>query len=159
MKDGILGSLNQQVIQYDEDTRRFDQQRLLPGWNYCQYFVMKVRPLNTPVQTYSCELKRCPLLRSQKMQEGLASIFELMQLFDEALVQYDELEASFFQTLAGAYFPRRICSPIFRICCRAGSSMVCEIWRHGPRRRQRGYLELTEESISRHDSAEHCLYL
>ncbi|TPX68860.1 hypothetical protein SpCBS45565_g02844 [Spizellomyces sp. 'palustris'] len=73
MKDGIVNSLNQQILQYDEDTRRFDQQRLMPGWNYCQYFIMK---------------------------EGLAYTFELMNLFDEALIQYDELEASFFQTLA-----------------------------------------------------------
>ncbi|TPX60036.1 hypothetical protein PhCBS80983_g02047 [Powellomyces hirtus] len=73
LKEGIISSLNQQIIQYDEDTRRIDQQRLMPGWNYCQYFIMK---------------------------EGLAYTFEFMNLIDEALLQYDELEASFFQTLA-----------------------------------------------------------
>ncbi|KAI8816426.1 uncharacterized protein EV422DRAFT_545965 [Fimicolochytrium jonesii] len=73
LKEGILSSLNQQIVQYDEDTRRIDQQRLIPGWNYCNYFVMK---------------------------EGLAYTFEFMNLLDEALVQYDELEASFFQTLS-----------------------------------------------------------
>ncbi|KAJ3010784.1 hypothetical protein HKX48_007205 [Thoreauomyces humboldtii] len=73
LKEGVTSSLNQQIVQYDEDTRRFDQQRLMPGWNYCQYFVMK---------------------------EGLAYTFEFMNLIDEALLQYDELEASFFQTLS-----------------------------------------------------------
>ncbi|KAJ3176861.1 hypothetical protein HDU87_004793 [Geranomyces variabilis] len=73
LKEGITSSLNQQILQYDEDTRRIDQQRLMPGWNYCQYFIMK---------------------------EGLAYTFEFMNLLEEALLQYDELEASFFQTLA-----------------------------------------------------------
>ncbi|KAJ3151464.1 hypothetical protein HDU89_001906 [Geranomyces variabilis] len=73
LKEGITSSLNQQILQYDEDTRRIDQQRLMPGWNYCQYFIMK---------------------------EGLAYTFEFMSLLEEALLQYDELEASFFQTLA-----------------------------------------------------------
>ncbi|KAI9097282.1 hypothetical protein DFS34DRAFT_621113 [Phlyctochytrium arcticum] len=72
IKEGVTSSLNQQVLQYDEDTRRLDSQRLMPGWNYCQYFIMK---------------------------EGLAYTFEIMNLFDESLLQYDELEASFFQTL------------------------------------------------------------
>lgn len=35
------------------------------------------------------------------MQEGLADCFETMNLLEEALIQYDELEASFFQTLKG----------------------------------------------------------
>ncbi|KAJ3179456.1 hypothetical protein HDU85_004866 [Gaertneriomyces sp. JEL0708] len=73
VKEGISSSLNQQILQYDEDSRRLDQQRLMPGWNYCQYFILK---------------------------EGLAYTFELVNLLDEALLQYDELEASFFQTLA-----------------------------------------------------------
>ncbi|RKO89734.1 hypothetical protein BDK51DRAFT_35393, partial [Blyttiomyces helicus] len=72
MKEAILASFSQQIIQYEEDTRRLDSQRLMPGWNYCQYFVMK---------------------------EGLSFAFELMGLYEEALVQYDELEAAFFQTL------------------------------------------------------------
>ena len=34
-------------------------------------------------------------------QESLAESFEAMTLFEEALIQYDELEASFFQNLKG----------------------------------------------------------
>ncbi|KAI8849287.1 hypothetical protein BC829DRAFT_189092 [Chytridium lagenaria] len=72
IKEGIVSSFARQVLQYEEDTRRLDAQRLLPGWNYCHYFVLK---------------------------EGLACTFELMNIFEEALVQYDELEAAFFQNL------------------------------------------------------------
>lgn len=35
------------------------------------------------------------------MQEALADSFEVMGLWEDALVQYDELEASFFQALKG----------------------------------------------------------
>lgn len=45
---------------------------MIPGWNYCQYYILK---------------------------EALSFTFELLTLHGEALVQYDELEASFFQTL------------------------------------------------------------
>lgn len=34
-------------------------------------------------------------------QEALADSFEAMNLIEDALIQYDELEASFFQALKG----------------------------------------------------------
>ena len=72
-----------QINHADEDTRRLDQQRLIPGWNYCQFFILKVLHLFFNIK------------------ESLSFTYELMGLFDEALVQYDELEAGFFQTLYG----------------------------------------------------------
>ncbi|CAG8497762.1 1816_t:CDS:10, partial [Acaulospora morrowiae] len=72
MKEGILTSFNQHVVQYEEDIRLFDSHRSMIGWNYCRFFILK---------------------------EGLALTFEVMNLYEEALVQYDELEASFFQVL------------------------------------------------------------
>lgn len=72
LKDAVISSFIKQVTQYEEDTRRLDAQRLKPGWNYCQYFILK---------------------------EGLACTYEMMNINDEALVQYDELEAAFFQNL------------------------------------------------------------
>ncbi|KAI9365504.1 hypothetical protein DFJ73DRAFT_808029 [Zopfochytrium polystomum] len=72
LKESILSSFSRQVAQYEEDTRRLDSQRLKPGWNYCQYFILK---------------------------DGFAATFEMMNMHDEALLQYDELEAAFFQNL------------------------------------------------------------
>ncbi|ORX57413.1 hypothetical protein DM01DRAFT_1334038 [Hesseltinella vesiculosa] len=72
MKDSILASFDLQVLQIQEDTRRLDMQRHMPGWNYCTFFILK---------------------------EGLAQSFEIMTLYEDALIQYDELEASFFQVL------------------------------------------------------------
>ncbi|KAJ3011981.1 UNVERIFIED_CONTAM: Trafficking protein particle complex subunit 10 [Siphonaria sp. JEL0065] len=42
LRELILSSFNGKLLQYDEDTRRLDAQRLLPGWNYCQFFILKV---------------------------------------------------------------------------------------------------------------------
>jgi trafficking protein particle complex subunit 10 len=72
IKELVLTAITSQIMQYEDDARRLEQQRLMPGWNYCQFFIMK---------------------------EALSSTFEMMTLYEEALVHYDELEASFFQTL------------------------------------------------------------
>ncbi|RCI03830.1 hypothetical protein CU098_007459 [Rhizopus stolonifer] len=72
IKECILSSFDMQVLQIQEDTRRLDMQRHMPGWNYCTFFILK---------------------------EGLAQAFEIMTLYEDALIQYDELEASFFQVL------------------------------------------------------------
>ncbi|KAI1311282.1 hypothetical protein EDD11_003528 [Mortierella claussenii] len=72
MKEGILNSFDQNVLTFEEDIRRLDSQRQMPGWNYCTFFILK---------------------------EGLTNAYEMMNLHEEALRQYDELEASFFQIL------------------------------------------------------------
>ncbi|KAF9354401.1 hypothetical protein BGX26_007772 [Mortierella sp. AD094] len=72
MKEGILTSFDQNVMTFEEDIRRLDSQRQMPGWNYCTFFILK---------------------------EGLTNAYEMMNLHEEALMQYDELEASFFQIL------------------------------------------------------------
>lgn len=42
MKESILTSFDMQVLQIQEDTRRLDMQRHMPGWNYCTFFILKV---------------------------------------------------------------------------------------------------------------------
>ncbi|KAJ3206722.1 hypothetical protein HK099_000469 [Clydaea vesicula] len=72
IKEGVLSSFSQQILWFEEETRKSDSQRLLPGWNYCQYFIIK---------------------------EGLSFSYELMGQYDDALLQYDELYAQFFQSM------------------------------------------------------------
>ncbi|KAG0366908.1 hypothetical protein BC939DRAFT_466538 [Gamsiella multidivaricata] len=72
VKEGIVASFDQNVMTFEEDIRRLDSQRQMPGWNYCTFFILK---------------------------EGLTNAYEMMNLHEEALMQYDELEASFFQIL------------------------------------------------------------
>lgn len=68
IKRNIVDSFDINFSSYEEDVRKVDQQRQLPGWNFCTFFVLK---------------------------EGLAHAFESMNLLDDSLVQYDELEASY----------------------------------------------------------------
>jgi hypothetical protein len=42
IKDSIIGVFDQNVSSYEEDLRRLDSQRTLPGWNFCTFFVQKV---------------------------------------------------------------------------------------------------------------------
>lgn len=63
-KTSILSSFDLRVAQYEEDVKERDSQRMLPGWNFCTFFVLK---------------------------EGLARAFESVGLVDDSLVLYDEL--------------------------------------------------------------------
>lgn len=63
-KTQILASFDARVSQYEEDIKEKDSQRMLPGWNFCTFFVLK---------------------------EGLARAFESVGLVEDALVLYDEL--------------------------------------------------------------------
>lgn len=72
MKEGIISSFDANIIQREEEVKRSELQRQMPGWNFCTFFILK---------------------------ESLASSFDGMNLTEDALIQYDELEASFFQVL------------------------------------------------------------
>ncbi|KII88634.1 hypothetical protein PLICRDRAFT_110377 [Plicaturopsis crispa FD-325 SS-3] len=72
IKDGLILAFNSAVAQREEEVKRSESQRQMPGWNFCTFFILK---------------------------ESLASSFEDVNLFEDALLVYDELEASFFQVL------------------------------------------------------------
>lgn len=72
LKELLVASIDANFTSYEDDVRRVDAQRQMPGWNFCTFFVNK---------------------------EGLAQSYEAMNLLEDALVQYDELEASY--ALAG----------------------------------------------------------
>ncbi|KAJ7740726.1 trafficking protein particle complex subunit 10 [Mycena maculata] len=72
LKDGLLSSFDLSVSQREEDVKRSESQRQMPGWNFCTFFILK---------------------------ESLAGSFQGVNLFEDALLQYDELEASFYQVL------------------------------------------------------------
>ncbi|KAJ7285957.1 trafficking protein particle complex subunit 10 [Mycena rebaudengoi] len=72
LKDGLLSSFDSAVAQREEDVKRSESQRQMPGWNFCTFFILK---------------------------ESLAGSFQGVNLFEDALLQYDELEASFYQVL------------------------------------------------------------
>ncbi|EJD05845.1 uncharacterized protein FOMMEDRAFT_79224 [Fomitiporia mediterranea MF3/22] len=72
VKDGVIAAFDQAVSQREEEVKRSELQKTMPGWNFCTFFILK---------------------------ESLASSFEGANLPEDALLQYEELEASFFQVL------------------------------------------------------------
>ncbi|KAF8713679.1 Trafficking protein particle complex subunit 10, TRAPPC10, partial [Rhizoctonia solani] len=72
IKDAIITTLDSRIADRIDDVRRTEAQRAVPGWNFCTFFVLK---------------------------ESIAESFEGMTLLDAALLQYSELEASFYQVL------------------------------------------------------------
>lgn len=43
LRDGVLSAFESAVIQREEDVRRSEGQRQMPGWNFCTFFILKVR--------------------------------------------------------------------------------------------------------------------
>ncbi|KAJ2788512.1 hypothetical protein H4R21_006986, partial [Coemansia helicoidea] len=70
IRERAVQALDDRVASMAEEIRRLDATRMLPGWNYCKFFVFK---------------------------EGLVNLYRLMGLRDGALAQYDELEAVYLQ--------------------------------------------------------------
>ncbi|EGO20910.1 hypothetical protein SERLADRAFT_452051 [Serpula lacrymans var. lacrymans S7.9] len=71
-KDGLLSAFDSAVSQREDEVKRSESQRHMPGWNFCTFFILK---------------------------ESLATSFEGVNLYEDALIQYNELEASFLQVL------------------------------------------------------------
>lgn len=46
MKDGILSAFDAALSQREEEVRRSESQRQMPGWNFCTFFILKVRTQN-----------------------------------------------------------------------------------------------------------------
>lgn len=74
LKDALVTSFDANVQSTEDDLRRLDAQRTVPGWNYCVFFERK---------------------------EALAFAFESIGLTEDAIMVYDELEAGFEQSLKG----------------------------------------------------------
>lgn len=70
IKEGLLNAFSSRVDLYQDEINKLETEKHVLGWNFGKFFVMK---------------------------EGLALAFERMNLYDDALLLYDELEESFLQ--------------------------------------------------------------
>ena len=43
LKEGIIAAFDSAVTLREEEVRRSESQKLMPGWNFCTFFVLKVR--------------------------------------------------------------------------------------------------------------------
>ncbi|XP_014670123.1 PREDICTED: trafficking protein particle complex subunit 10-like isoform X2 [Priapulus caudatus] len=66
----ILHGLNRYLSRFEENMRSQREKRTVPGWSFCNYFML---------------------------QEELAFVFQMLGQYEDALVQYDELDALFTQ--------------------------------------------------------------
>ncbi|KAJ3509402.1 hypothetical protein NLJ89_g5241 [Agrocybe chaxingu] len=70
IKEGLAFAFDSALVLRQEEVKRSENQQTMPGWNFCTFFTLK---------------------------ESLASSFEGMNLLEEALIPYDELEALFYR--------------------------------------------------------------
>uniref|UniRef100_A0A4W3JL46 Trafficking protein particle complex subunit 10 n=1 Tax=Callorhinchus milii TaxID=7868 RepID=A0A4W3JL46_CALMI len=87
----LLLSFTKNLGKFEDDMRSLREKRTEPGWSFCQYFMV---------------------------QEELAFVFEMLQQYEDALVQYDELDALFTQYVLnygageGATWLACFCQPV-----------------------------------------------
>ncbi|KAB0398100.1 hypothetical protein E2I00_019748 [Balaenoptera physalus] len=91
LKTLLLMSFTKNLGKFEDDMRTLREKRTEPGWSFCDYFMV---------------------------QEELAFVFEMLQQFEDALVQYDELDALFSQYVVnfgagdGANWLTFFCQPV-----------------------------------------------
>ncbi|XP_055975198.1 trafficking protein particle complex subunit 10 isoform X1 [Sorex fumeus] len=87
----LLMSFTKNLGRFEDDMRTLREKRTEPGWGFCEYFMV---------------------------QEELAFVFEMLQQLEDALVQYDELDALFSQYVVnfgagdGANWLAFFCQPV-----------------------------------------------
>ncbi|XP_028656367.1 trafficking protein particle complex subunit 10 isoform X1 [Erpetoichthys calabaricus] len=87
----LLMSFTKNLGKFEDDMRTLREKRTEPGWSFCEYFMV---------------------------QEELAFVFEMLQQYEDALVQYDELDALFTQYVVnfgagdGAKWLKSFCQPV-----------------------------------------------
>ncbi|KAK6132777.1 hypothetical protein DH2020_033479 [Rehmannia glutinosa] len=67
----IRNTLDRRIQFYEEEIRKLSEQRFMPVWNFCNFFILK---------------------------ESLAFMFEIAHLHEDALREYDELELCYLET-------------------------------------------------------------
>lgn len=68
----IRNTLDRRVQFYEEEIRKLSEQRFMPIWNFCNFFILK---------------------------ESLAFMFEMAHLYEDSLREYDELELCYLETV------------------------------------------------------------
>ncbi|KAI3509871.1 hypothetical protein L1887_25395 [Cichorium endivia] len=71
----LRNSLDRRIQFYEDEIRKLSEQRFLPVWSFCNFFILK---------------------------ESLAFIFEMAHLNEESLREYDELELCYLETVNNA---------------------------------------------------------
>ncbi|XP_024156970.1 trafficking protein particle complex II-specific subunit 130 homolog [Rosa chinensis] len=68
----IRNTLDRRAQFYEDEIRKLSEQRFMPVWNFCNFFILK---------------------------ESLAFMFEMAHLYEDSLREYDELEICYLETV------------------------------------------------------------
>ncbi|XP_027061257.1 trafficking protein particle complex II-specific subunit 130 homolog isoform X1 [Coffea arabica] len=68
----IRNTLDRRIQFYEDEIRKLSEQRFMPVWNFCNFFILK---------------------------ESLAFMFEIAHLHEDSLREYDELELCYLETV------------------------------------------------------------
>ncbi|PWA88389.1 CLUB [Artemisia annua] len=72
LMDCLKNTFEKRIQFYEDELRKLSEQRLMPVWSFCNYFILK---------------------------ESLAFMFEMAHLYEDSLREYDELEIYYLQTV------------------------------------------------------------
>ncbi|KAF9590461.1 hypothetical protein IFM89_035338 [Coptis chinensis] len=107
--ESIRNTLDRRLQFYEDEIRKLSEQRFMPVWNFCNFFILKVlisyisgnNPDKTGLAGHPCSCFSSDgengILRSGS-KESLAFMFEMAYLFEDSLREYDELELCFLET-------------------------------------------------------------
>ncbi|MBA0789292.1 hypothetical protein Gotri_000200 [Gossypium trilobum] len=70
--ESVRNTLDRRIQFYEDEIRKLSEQRFMPIWNFCNFFILK---------------------------ESLAFMFEMAHLHEDALREYDELELCYLETV------------------------------------------------------------
>ncbi|OVA00525.1 Foie gras liver health family 1 [Macleaya cordata] len=78
--ESIRNTLDRRIQFYEEEIRKLSEQRFMPIWNFCNFFILK---------------------------ESLAFMFEMAHLHEDSLREYDELELCYLETVNTSAMKKR----------------------------------------------------
>ena len=93
IKEGVVSTINLRVLFLEEEARKCESQRQQNDWSFCTLCALKVP---------QASLLRLILIQ-WLVQETLASLFERMDLLEDAAAQFDELEAFLYEVSIGGH--------------------------------------------------------
>ena len=101
LKESIVHAFDAAVMEREEEVKRGEAQRLTVGWNFCTWFLLKVCKIGHSSKGPGTRVRplECPRVSLLILQESLAHSFEGLSLPEDALLVYEELDATFLQIL------------------------------------------------------------
>ena len=68
VKEGVLSAFDASLTQREDEVKRSEGQRQMPGWNFCTFFILKVRTISCMLDVNSYRLGNpCDFIRGHQL--------------------------------------------------------------------------------------------